>query len=100
MAATRFDELAQSVEQLVHEPPPKSQAKLVLSLSSTPSLGRRRFRRHKGPVCGLFSYGPGRDRTCDLGIKSPLLYQLSYRPRRSHASSSCSTFRRCACEKG
>jgi hypothetical protein len=26
------------------------------------------------------SGGPGRDRTCDLGIKSPLLYQLSYRP--------------------
>ena len=25
--------------------------------------------------------GPGRDRTCDLGIKSPLLYQLSYRPQ-------------------
>ena len=25
--------------------------------------------------------GPGRDRTCDLGIKSPLLYQLSYRPK-------------------
>ena len=24
--------------------------------------------------------GPGRDRTCDLGMKSPLLYQLSYRP--------------------
>src|SRR6476661_2598283 len=24
--------------------------------------------------------GPGRDRTCDLRIKSPLLYQLSYRP--------------------
>ena len=24
--------------------------------------------------------GPGRTRTCDLGIKSPLLYQLSYRP--------------------
>ena len=24
--------------------------------------------------------GPGRDRTCDLGIKSPLLYRLSYRP--------------------
>jgi hypothetical protein len=24
--------------------------------------------------------GPDRDRTCDLGIKSPLLYQLSYRP--------------------
>ena len=28
--------------------------------------------------------GPGRDRTCDLGIKSPLLYQLSYRPARLH----------------
>jgi hypothetical protein len=26
--------------------------------------------------------GPDRDRTCDLGIKSPLLYQLSYRPQR------------------
>jgi hypothetical protein len=25
--------------------------------------------------------GPGRIRTCDLGIKSPLLYRLSYRPR-------------------
>ena len=29
--------------------------------------------------------GPGRDRTCDLGIKSPLLYQLSYRPGRTQA---------------
>jgi DNA-binding SARP family transcriptional activator len=27
--------------------------------------------------------GPGRDRTCDLGIKSPLLYRLSYRPAMS-----------------
>ena len=27
--------------------------------------------------------GPGRSRTCDLGIKSPLLYQLSYRPVRA-----------------
>jgi hypothetical protein len=26
--------------------------------------------------------GPGRIRTSDLGIKSPLLCQLSYRPRR------------------
>ena len=31
------------------------------------------------PLAGASS-GPGRDRTCDLGIKSPLLYQLSYRP--------------------
>ena len=29
--------------------------------------------------------GPGRDRTCDLGIKSPLLYQLSYRPAAGRA---------------
>ena len=34
-------------------------------------------RRH----CLWDSDGPGRSRTCDLGIKSPLLYQLSYRPR-------------------
>jgi hypothetical protein len=27
--------------------------------------------------------GPGRSRTCDLGIKSPLLYQLSYRPSKN-----------------
>jgi hypothetical protein len=27
-----------------------------------------------------FLDGPGRNRTCDLGIKSPLLCQLSYRP--------------------
>gem|GEM_PF-6221233 len=27
--------------------------------------------------------GPGWDRTSDLGIKSPLLYQLSYRPEGS-----------------
>jgi hypothetical protein len=36
--------------------------------------------KRKAPrLAGLFD-GPGRDRTCDLGIKSPLLYQLSYRP--------------------
>src|SRR5438067_7719618 len=50
--------------------------------SLTPWPGRHPFRRHKSPLCGAFSYGPGRDRTCDLGIKSPLLYQLSYRPVR------------------
>ena len=31
-------------------------------------------------LCVSSPDGPGRDRTCDLGIKSPLLYQLSYRP--------------------
>src|SRR5919201_3227977 len=32
------------------------------------------------PFGRIVSSGPGRNRTCDLGIKSPLLYQLSYRP--------------------
>jgi hypothetical protein len=27
--------------------------------------------------CGFIGGGPYRDRTCDLGIKSPLLYLLS-----------------------
>jgi hypothetical protein len=35
--------------------------------------------RSPQPLAGT-SNGPGRSRTCDLGIKSPLLYQLSYRP--------------------
>src|SRR5579862_9937987 len=57
--------------------------------------------RPRCAICRLLlCYGPGRDRTCGLGIKSPLLYQLSYRPVRpsvrSHASSSCSTLRRCS----
>jgi uncharacterized protein YndB with AHSA1/START domain len=36
--------------------------------------------RRVAPVGAGACSGPGRDRTCDLGIKSPLLYQLSYRP--------------------
>jgi hypothetical protein len=32
-----------------------------------------------------FCCGPDRDRTCDLGIKSPLLYQLSYRPESNYS---------------
>ena len=48
-------------------------------------MGRRRVHEFVGPGVDLsrppFVDGPGRDRTCDLGIKSPLLYQLSYRPR-------------------
>jgi hypothetical protein len=36
--------------------------------------------RSESPREQSFRDGPGRDRTCDLGIKSPLLYQLSYRP--------------------
>ena len=32
------------------------------------------------PLLSADRSGPDRDRTCDLGIKSPLLYRLSYRP--------------------
>ena len=39
-------------------------------------------------------HGPGRIRTCGLGIKSPLLYQLSYRPARW---SECTVERRYPC---
>jgi hypothetical protein len=35
------------------------------------------------PHFQVVPHGPGRSRTCDLGIKSPLLYQLSYRPVRA-----------------
>src|ERR1043165_1047752 len=44
-----------------------------------PSLTRS-FRGNEYDLQDLYD-GPGRDRTCDLGIKSPLLYRLSYRPR-------------------
>ena len=37
-------------------------------------------------VCANYD-GPSRDRTYDLGIKSPLLYQLSYRPRGRESTS-------------
>jgi hypothetical protein len=47
----------------------------------TPTLSRAlQTRSQEGRFCRHFCDGPGRDRTCDLGIKSPLLYQLSYRP--------------------
>src|SRR5215211_5926363 len=41
-----------------------------------------RMNRHskRNPSSHAGENGPGRNRTCDLGIKSPLLYQLSYRP--------------------
>ena len=35
----------------------------------------------------VFLDGPGWNRTNDLGIKSPLLYQLSYRPAPSECRS-------------
>jgi hypothetical protein len=70
-------------------------------LLTPPSAWRLQRGQRKASIYRAFGRsGPGRDRTCDLGIKSPLLYQLSYRPVRpsvrSHASRSCSTFRRCA----
>jgi hypothetical protein len=45
----------------------------------TPQLRALSRRQGNSPICRCL-YGPGRDRTCDLGIKSPLLYRLSYRP--------------------
>ena len=41
---------------------------------------RQHRRRRKCRRCRDFLDGPGWDRTSDLGIKSPLLYRLSYRP--------------------
>ena len=47
------------------------------------SLSRSRpWPRRSGRIFASAWDGPDRDRTCDLGIKSPLLYQLSYRPVR------------------
>jgi hypothetical protein len=54
-------------------------------------VGRNRVDRNEKPFEVIMAReasrtsngdGPDRDRTCDLGIKSPLLYQLSYRPAR------------------
>jgi hypothetical protein len=42
--------------------------------------GFREFRTLRNFHLQAIRDGPGRNRTCDLGIKSPLLYQLSYRP--------------------
>jgi hypothetical protein len=39
--------------------------------------GREDDSQKKAPMCGAFLSGPYRDRTCDLEIKSLLLYQLS-----------------------
>ena len=42
-------------------------------------FGHRAWPGHHSNACPGTD-GPGRIRTCDLGIKSPLLCQLSYRP--------------------
>jgi hypothetical protein len=56
----------------------------------TPRYSIRTRARRKQPPQKTFCLalqelrdGPGRSRTCDLGIKSPLLYQLSYRPAKA-----------------
>ena len=56
--------------------PPRVHLLIVADASDGAEVGlteglKRRF----------FDYGPGWIRTNDLGIKSPLLCQLSYRPR-------------------
>ena len=66
-------------------------------------LPRRRSRQSEARK-GFLS-GPGRDRTCDLGIKSPLLYQLSYRPAillvgKGYAEGSAVEERQAALERG
>jgi len=64
---------------------PSSQ-KLVLSLSLTPWVSRRPFRRRKPTLCWAFSNGPGRDRTCDLGIKSPARHAATSCEKSKHAA--------------
>ena len=60
-----------------------------------PGYARRAFRARPAhlthatmrfPLSDAAANGPGRIRTCDLGIKSPLLCQLSYRPRKRRVS--------------
>jgi hypothetical protein len=48
-----------------------------------PAFERLQNEVHQTLREGGVSSGPDRIRTCDLGIKSPLLYQLSYRPAES-----------------
>ena len=55
---------------------------LVTTFVTTPALAPPLPEIRK-PICWAFSDGPGWIRTSDLGIKSPLLCQLSYRPRRA-----------------
>ena len=56
-----------------HGPPPRPRRVALPGCPLEHLASEIPFRRQ-------ISDGPGRDRTCDLGIKSLLLYQLSYRP--------------------
>ena len=66
-------------------------AQIAAGLGMSSETLRRHVRRAEALTnCGAgtrssgnLKDGPSRARTCDLGIKSPLLYQLSYRPSES-----------------
>ena len=53
----------------------------ALSGRDSDALEHARHSTRPQSIDPLVSHGPGWIRTNDLGIKSPLLYQLSYRPR-------------------
>ena len=53
---------------------------LLLPRLLPPTRYGQRASKRKSPVSGAFLHGPGWNRPNDLGIKSPLLCQLSYRP--------------------
>jgi hypothetical protein len=60
--------------------------KLGSDYHSAPGPSFARGRGNETPCVQPRSYGPGRIRTCGLGIKSPLLCQLSYRPTPAECS--------------
>ena len=60
---------------------PMEPASLVMERKMLQGIKERAERLREDD--GSESHGPGWIRTTDLGIKSPLLYQLSYRPRSS-----------------
>ena len=64
--------------------PPGAATRTATSSPWSPSPGAEPAAQHSG--ARSFRHGPGRIRTCDLGIKSPLLCQLSYRPAKNECS--------------
>ena len=68
-----------------------------MTLLRTNTISRSAVRDSRRPRTGgarlgaaerLCESAPGRDRTCDLRIKSPLLYQLSYKGKMLAATTS------------
>lgn len=51
--------------------------RVVAVRDEDPHPDRATISAPSGKIASLIGDGPCRDRTCDLGIKSPLLYQLS-----------------------